>query len=324
MNRTTRLFAMTWLIAAGTAGSPTPCVADTPVSLKPDTEITRLVVRLSDLFTNVPREIDRDIAQAPAPCKPALYDETVLSKLAQTYRLDWQPNGEANHVTLSSACARITVDRIRELVAEKLKNEIRADRAQLEIALDPRAADMAIPSAKTPDIELANFSYDSAAKVFRAEVTASTPRGAYSLPVKGSVTVKRSVPVLARRLEGGTTISESDLDWQSVPEERLTAEILTDQRQLIGREVRRDTQEGVLLRGRDVMPQRLVQRGSLVTLKIETPYIQITSQGKALQDGAEGDVVRVMNTQSNRTVEGVVTAPGVVEVKAARKMAAAE
>jgi len=324
MNRTTRLFATIWLIAAGTAGSPTPCVADTPVSLKPDTEITRLAVRLSDLFAGVPREIDRDIAQAPAPCKPALYDETVLSKLAQAYRLDWQPKSESNHITLSSACARVSIDMIREAVAERLKKEVHADKAQLEIVLDPRTGDMAVPAAKTPDIELANFSYDSAAKVFRADVTAATARGAFVLPVKGSVIIKRNVPVLARRLDSGTTIGESDLDWQWAPEERLNAEILTDPRQLIGREVRRDTPEGVLLRARDVMPQRLVQRGSLVTLKIETPYIQITSQGKAMQDGAEGDVIRVTNTQSNRTVEGVVTAPGVVEVKTARKIAAAE
>ena len=51
-------------------------------------------------------------------------------------------------------------------------------------------------------------------------------------------------------------------------------------------------------------------RGSLVTMKIETPFMTVTAQGKAQQDGAEGEIVRVINTQSNRVVEGTVTGPG--------------
>lgn len=61
-----------------------------------------------------------------------------------------------------------------------------------------------------------------------------------------------------------------------------------------------------------------------MTMKIETPFILITAQGKAQQDGAEGETVRVINTQSNRMVEGVVVAPGVVEIRTAQKIALAE
>jgi len=59
-------------------------------------------------------------------------------------------------------------------------------------------------------------------------------------------------------------------------------------------------------------------------MKIETPYITVTAQGKAQQDGAEGETVRVINTQSNRVVEGVVTGPGTIEIRTARKIASAE
>jgi flagella basal body P-ring formation protein FlgA len=79
-----------------------------------------------------------------------------------------------------------------------------------------------------------------------------------------------------------------------------------------------------LLRASDVMPARLVTRGALVTLKIETPYMQLTAQGRALQDGAEGETVRVNNTQSNRMVEGTVTGPGVVLIHTAQKVALAQ
>ena len=39
-------------------------------------------------------------------------------------------------------------------------------------------------------------------------------------------------------------------------------------------------------------------------------------RGKALESGAEGDMVNVLNIQSKRTIQGVVTGPGRVTVMA--------
>jgi len=317
------LFA-SWLILSGSVGSPTPCFADTQVTLNPDSEITGSVVRLSDLFNGVPVGIDRDIAQAPKPCKPALYDESVLRRLAQMYRLDWPGQDGTNQVFISAACTRITGDMIRGAVADKIKADGLAKNASLEVSFDRPSLEADIPSNEMPDFKLEKFYFDPNSKQFRTQLTAQTPQGLYVLPVSGRALIKRNVPVLIRRLDAGTLLGTNDLDWIEIPDDRITADVMTDPYQLIGRELRRDTPEGELLRTRDITPPRLVQRGSLITMKIETPYILITAQGKAQQDGTEGDMVRVLNTQSNRVVEGVVTAPGVVEIRMTRKMALAE
>jgi flagella basal body P-ring formation protein FlgA len=68
----------------------------------------------------------------------------------------------------------------------------------------------------------------------------------------------------------------------------------------------------------------LVVRGSLVMMKIQTSLMTVTAQGKAQQDGAMGETIRVLNTQSNRVVEGVVTAPGVIDIHMAQRMTVAE
>jgi flagella basal body P-ring formation protein FlgA len=323
MRRATRTLLTSWLILSGTAGSPTPCIADTAVTLKQDVEISRPAVRLGDLFAGVPSGIDRDIAQAPPPCKPALYDEAVLKKLAQTYRLDWQGLGN-DRIAVSTACTHISSDTIREAVVARMKTDVDARKLNYEIAFDRRGLEVDLPVKDGPGFTLENFSFDLTSKQFHADLTAQTPRGPFIVPVSGRVSIKRTVPVLARRLEGGTLIGTNDLDSIELAEERITADVVTEPSQLIGRELRRDTPEGNILRARDVMPARLVQRGSLVTMKIETPYILVTAQGKAQQDGAEGETIRVINTQSNRLVEGVVTAPGVVEIALAQKVAVAE
>ncbi|MFA4993946.1 MAG: flagellar basal body P-ring formation chaperone FlgA [Bdellovibrionales bacterium] len=324
MKKTTRILFTSWLVLSGSAGSPTPCIADTPVTLRPDVEITRATVKLSDLFTGVPAGIDRDIAQAPPPCKPALYDENVLTKLAKTYRLDWQESKESNRVTVSSACTRISSDMIRKEVVAKIKANSNAKKTNFEVVFDKRNLEVLLPTKDDQDFRLEAFSYDQSNKLFRATLTAQTPQGSYVLPITGRILVKRSIPVLARRLESGSIIGSNDLDWTDVPEERVSADIVTETSQLIGREVRHDMPEGDVVRSRDVIPPRLVQRGALVTMRIETPNILITAQGKAQQDGAEGETVRVINTQSNRLVEGIVVAPGVVEIRIAQKVALAE
>ena len=324
MKTPTRFLCAAWMVLTSIAGSPTPCAADTVVMLKPDFETTKPTVRLSDLFSGVPAAIDRDIAQAPPLCKDATYDEPVLNKLAETYRLDWQaPNGK-KLVIVTSACARITSDMIRDAVLTRMKEDGQAKRQNIEITLDSRTLEIALPANASTDFKLENFAYDPVNKHFRTSLVAETARGPSVTAIAGRAIIKRNVPVLVKRLEGGTTLGAADLDWIQVPDERVGADVVTEPTQLIGRELRRDTPEGEILRARDIMPARLVQRGALVTMKIETPFISITSQGKAQQDGAEGDTVRVLNTQSNRMVEGLVVAPGVVEIRTTQKIAAAE
>ena len=59
-------------------------------------------------------------------------------------------------------------------------------------------------------------------------------------------------------------------------------------------------------------------------MKIETPFMVVTAQGRALQDGKLGDVVRVNNTQSNRMIEGLVTGGGIVVIQSGQRAAAVD
>ena len=48
----------------------------------------------------------------------------------------------------------------------------------------------------------------------------------------------------------------------------------------------------------------------------EAPGLYLTGRGKALDSGTEGDIVNIVNLQSKRTVQGVVTGPGQVTITA--------
>lgn len=326
MNKVQRILLILWLIACCSIGSPQPVHADTPVILRGEVELRRMTVKISDIFQGVPPEIDRDIAQAPAPGKQVTYDVSVLTRIAQKYRLDWQPQSALDHTVITTASTRITADAIREAVITRVKEDNpQAKSADVEVTFDNHALQIDLPADRGREFTLNNFDFDNTSKHFRTDIVASGASGPFSVPVTGRAIFKRMVPVLSRRLEGGTTISASDLDWISVPEDRVNLSVVTNIKDVVGRELRRDTDQGALLYVHDVVPPRLVTRGSLITMKIETPLMLVTAQGKALQDGAQGDVIRVVNTQSNRMLEGTVTGTGTVTINTSiQKVAVAQ
>lgn len=321
------IFAL-WLTFAGIVGSPQPCQADSPVTLRGKTEVHRMAVKLSDVFDGVPAEIDRDIAQAPAPGKEVTYDVNVLTRIAQKYRLAWEPQSLADHAVIATPCTRITADTIREAVIQKARADdgfVVNKNSTVDVVFDNHALEIDLPADQAPDFTLNNFTYNPINKYFHADLVADTSSGPFAVPVSGHFTVKVAIPVLAHRLEGGSTISANDLDWIQISADRINPSIVTSEHDLVGRELRRDTNGGDLITTHDIIPPRYVVRGSLVTLQIETPYMSLTVQGKALQDGAKGDVIRVMNTQSNRLIEGTVSSPGTVLVHTtSQKLAAAQ
>lgn len=61
--------------------------------------------------------------------------------------------------------------------------------------------------------------------------------------------------------------------------------------------------------GARTIAEAAVRRGEMVTLVYEAPGLSLSMRARALEDGAIGQSVRLLNTSSNRTIEGVVTGP---------------
>lgn len=59
-----------------------------------------------------------------------------------------------------------------------------------------------------------------------------------------------------------------------------------------------------------------VRRGETVTLVYVAPGLQLTTRARAMSDGGVGDTVRLVNLQSNRTVDAVVTGAGAATARA--------
>jgi flagella basal body P-ring formation protein FlgA len=67
----------------------------------------------------------------------------------------------------------------------------------------------------------------------------------------------------------------------------------------------------------DLVKPDLVQRDQAVTVVYQSAGLYLTTRGKALDSGTEGDIVNVLNPQSKRTVTGIVTGRGQVTIQIA-------
>ncbi len=89
---------------------------------------------------------------------------------------------------------------------------------------------------------------------------------------------------------------------------------LSDARHAVGLEARVAIYAGKPVRLSDLGPPTLVQRNQQVALIYLSGGLAISTEGRALARGSEGEVIRIMNLGSRTTVSGRIGPDGAVYV----------
>jgi flagella basal body P-ring formation protein FlgA len=84
---------------------------------------------------------------------------------------------------------------------------------------------------------------------------------------------------------------------------------------------RRPLRANQMLRISDIAMAPTIHRGTMVTLMVQTENMTLTAQGRALEDAAVGQPIRVINTMSNKPLTGVVKDPTTVVIPVTGAMA---
>ncbi|MGR3758467.1 MAG: flagellar basal body P-ring formation chaperone FlgA [Tranquillimonas sp.] len=89
---------------------------------------------------------------------------------------------------------------------------------------------------------------------------------------------------------------------------------LRDPAQAVGLESRVALYAGRPIRPGEIGPPALIDRNQIVQLVYASGPLRISAEGRALDRGAAGETVRVMNLSSRTTVAGMIRADGAVVV----------
>ncbi len=287
------------------------------VSLRETVTVDDTAIRLGHLFAGLdPAKADAVVGQAPKPGGRLVVDARSLTRVARAHRIGWSARSAYDQVIVERASKTIAGAEIAAAIASDLRGSaLSGDRGSIEVLLDNRALAVALPTHVHDQVAVLAADFDRAAMRVAATVAiAAGTAHEVRLNVTGRVTRKIEVPVLVQQLRPGSVISAGDVAWMELREDRLNRDHARDIEALIGQEPRRVIRPDQPISLRDLREPLMVKRGAQVAMVLETGTMTLTAKGRALEDGAIGDVIRVANDTSSRIVAAEVTDAGVVSV----------
>jgi flagella basal body P-ring formation protein FlgA len=276
------------------------------LSIKQNIMVDAPVIRLGDLFDQPITGGDTPIAQAPKPGQTLSLDARFLRQLVRAYHLELGSNQDFDHILVARKCQIIKSDTVTAAIVDAVSQRTQQS-SNMDIVFDSGEVQFTLPTNVPATVAVQGLNFDASSNRFLAilAVPATGPT-LITQQVVGTIYEKTQVPVLKRLISAGETIQAEDIDWTSSRVDQLVSNAVTDSQQMVGRIAKRPLRPGQLLRISDLISEPTVHKNSLVTIAVQTPTMSLTVRGKALDDGAIGQSIRVVNVNTNKQLVGIV------------------
>lgn len=281
--------------------------------LRTDGTVAGDYIRLGDIFDGT-KNGEYVLGPAPAPGKEMILNAKTLYKIASALDVDWKPGSAQEQIILRREASILPQTEITAALEKKIKNSGVEDKFSIDYMNPP--SDFVLPAGTEKTLAVTAFQFDPNSDHFEAVIVApSAEKPLKRASVTGRIERLLPVPVLRSSLKNGDIIGVRDIDWIDVPQNKIPAGTAMSEKDLIDMTPKRVASAGKPMLLLDLMPPKMVDRGDAITLVFESGAMVLTVKGKALQDGALGDMVRVANTDSNKSLQGVVTAHREVTIR---------
>jgi len=295
-------------------------LAAAPVSLREKVMVSSRLVKLGDFFEGAGDKAATPVAYAPEPGKRAVFDTTWLYRVARGYGLAWKPLSDKQQAVVrrdSTAIGRAEIE--DNILAAMVEQGISPD---MSVEISNRMLQIHIPSDREATVAIEDLIVDKRSSRFTAWLVAPASGPVASRTrITGKIVKMLNVPVLNRRIGKNQIIRPDDIKWVEVRSKRVQDSVVTTAEELIGMASKRGLRANTPIQASDIRRPLLIKKGGLVIMVLKTPLMTLTSQGRALDDGSNGDAIRIINTQSNKTVQAVVTGAGQVRVYSTSRLA---
>ncbi len=283
-------------------------------SLKSVSIVESDVLKVSDIFDGVTHNANYVIGAAPLPGEDMTLNARTLYRIAKALDLSWSPLSSREQITIRREATIISYDDIESTLKQKISEK--GVHGHYALELNNGKPSFVIPASFDATVEVTQFQYDMQKDVFSATLVApSRDNPIKKMTVRGSVERLVSVPVLRSNLQNGDVITKNDIDFINVPQEKLQHDVIMNEEQLIGLTPRRIAHAGKFILNGTLHRPQIVARGEPIVIAFTQGALTLTAKGRALQDGAKGDLIRVKNMDSSRTVDAIVTAANQVAVQ---------
>lgn len=294
----------------------TGALAPRPPKLKELVTVTTDIVRIGDLVENAGANAGVAVFRSPdLGFTGGVPIARVVDALAP-YKLAALDTGNISEVVVTRLSRAITGKEIEARIVRSLAGQYGfGDGKNLTITFDRDVRTIHVEPNAAEDLQVARINIDQRTGRFNVVFELPGSSAARRMPLRFSGTAIETLEatVLVRSLNRGEIIKPTDLAIERRPKADSSGEYVGAEG-AIGLAVIRPLRAGAMLRQADLTKPEAVQRNGAVTISYEVPGIVLTARGKALEAGSVGDIVGVLNVQSNRTVQATIVAPGRVSV----------
>jgi flagellar basal body P-ring formation protein FlgA len=276
--------------------------------LRANVTVTGDVVRIGDVVDNAGTSAQIAIYRAPdLGTTGSLPVAQVLAAL-QAHQVIGVDTRDIKAISVTRLARTLEGKEIELQVARALEHRGGlGDAANLTLSFDRDVQDMQLDVTNTGALQPVSAKVDPRSGRFDVSFEVGNDAGTAPARLRFTGTAIETVEaaVLTRDVERNEVLKSSDLVTERRPKAVVGADTAARER-AVGMQMRKQVRAGQALKSTDLAKPDLVQRDQNVTLIYESAGLYLTIRGKALEGGAEGDVVNVLNLQSKRTVSGVV------------------
>lgn len=308
-----RIATLAFLVATGLAS------AAAAAELRPAVTVSGETVTLGDIFDDAGKAAPVVIAPAPAPGARTEISVSRISLAARRNGIDWRNDAGLTHIVIGRSGVTVPDDEVAAAISTAIEAQSSAlpSSTTLQVDFANGMAGIQVADGDEPTVKVEQLSFNRRSGAFTAILRA--PAGDMLSPLRrvaGRAYPVTDVPVLTRDMQPGEVVRQNDIDWVRLPSNRVGQNVVTSLEHLVGMSPRRPARAGEPMRIADMQPPIVVGKGAQVDMTFVSGALTLTARGRALESGAVGDIVSVLNIRSNRTVQGVVEGPNMVRIDA--------
>ncbi|MTI45253.1 flagella basal body P-ring formation protein FlgA [Roseibium hamelinense] len=288
---------------------------DKPV-LRSEVRTLSDIVTVGDFYSNAGEKSDVPLFRAPDLGTTGNVPANLVAQRAQAAGLL-----AAGTDGLSTVVVRRIADTYH---AERFKELVRSTLSRQDASINP--SDLDVTFHRPPDDVHANPRSDDPVRVerilwsrtdgrFDIYLTVHAQYGDKTVNLRGVAREMMEVAALTQPLRRGHILKREDLTTVKMARSQVPARAVVDAGQLVGLAAKNSLRANSPLSRQDFERPVLIARGEKLTLTYEVAGMKLTTRGQAMDDGAKGDTIDVMNLQSRRIVPAIVKSRGHVRVE---------
>ena len=280
--------------------------------LKKSIVVSSKIVTVGDMFENAGINAERALFRAPAPSTTGSVSLSAI-RIA-TKKIGMSDFNDMGLFQVQVQREGISIDKedLKQIIISELdRRGFLSGGVSAQLKFDIELQPLYAQLSDNP-VKLLDFNYLPASNGFSLTFQLAgenTPRR-----LTGQLNLMIKVPHLSNTLQAGAIISPSDIKMRSIPLRYAQSSGFADIEQLVGKQIRRATRVGTMLRSSDVSEPELIGRSDFVTIYYRKGPLTLSVKGQALNSAAKGEIVSVLNLSSKNIVRGTAIAPGAVEI----------